>query len=72
MKSPDPLDPQRLEVVEASVHQDFGDARNVMVTVILRYEPWWDEPGQDVLYEQANALTCVRQALRRGRVGHDF
>ena len=72
MKSPDPLDPQRLEVIDASVHRDFGESRSVIVTVTLRYEPWSDEPGQDVMWEQANALTCAREALQRGGVGSDF
>ncbi len=72
MKSPDPLDPQRLEVVDASVHRDFGDSHELIVTVTFRYEPWWGEPGADVLWEQANDLTCLRQALERGGVGSDL
>ena len=72
VKTPDPLDPQRLEVIDATVQRDFGDSLDVIVTVTLRYEPWWSEPGQDVMWEQASALTCTREALRRGGVGSDF
>ncbi|MCF8528049.1 MAG: hypothetical protein K9G24_05150 [Candidatus Nanopelagicales bacterium] len=69
MKSPDPLDPQRLEVMSARVDRAQGTVR---VIVEFAYEEWWGEPGADVLWEQANALTCLREALQRGGVGSDF
>ena len=73
VKSPDPLDPQRLEVTRVDVMQTVDPARShVFVNVTFVYEPWWGEPGQDVLWEQANAMLCIREALQRGGVGSDF
>jgi hypothetical protein len=71
MKSLDPLDPKRLTVddaqVVANVWNDEGPVIRLHVT--FTYQPWWGEAGQDVLWEQANALTCLREALKRGGVG---
>lgn len=71
MKSPDPLDPVRVEVEEASVsvspHRD-----QLFVSLVLSYQPWEPSRAQDVLREQARALDCVRGVLERGGVGEDW
>lgn len=73
MKSPDPLDPQRLRVTAVDVRTTYEpDCSDIIVTLSLQYQPWWADPEPDVLWEYANALTCVREALQRGGVGHDF
>lgn len=71
MKSLDPLDPKRLTVDDAQVVANVcnEDGPVIRLHVTFTYQPWWAEPGQDVLWEQANALTCLREALRRGGVG---
>lgn len=70
MKSPDPLDPQRLEVRSARV--DRVQEGTVRVIVEFAYEEWWGDSGADVLWEQGNAIGCLREALQRGGVGSDF
>jgi hypothetical protein len=73
MKSPDPLDPQRLQVTAATVGPDPDpDCADLAVTVTFRYATWWGGMDPDVLWEQSNALQCIREALQRGGVGHDF
>jgi hypothetical protein len=70
MKSPDPLDPSRLSVTASSINTSvWVDEHCMQMHVTFTYKPWFDEPGQDVLWEQANALTCLREALKRGGVG---
>jgi hypothetical protein len=65
MKSPDPLDPVRIEVTKVYVGtEDFHPE----ITVTFRYTPWEPSAGQDVLWEQSNALACIRQALTKGGV----
>lgn len=71
MKSPDPLDPVRLDVVSAET-MTVESGAEVIVTVTFRYEPWEPSPAQDVLREQARAVDCVREALERGGVGDDW
>lgn len=66
MKSPDVLDPRRLSVNRAYI--GITEHHEVEVTVVLRYDPWEPSAGQDVMWEQANALTCVRDALTKGGV----
>lgn len=70
MKSPDPLDPARLTVTASSINTSvWADEKCMQIHVTINYQPWFDEDGQDVLWEQANALTCLREALNRGGVG---
>jgi hypothetical protein len=70
MKSPDPLDPTRLSVNSVDVGSNaFADDHSIRIHVTFTYAPWFDEDGQDTLWEQANALTCLREALKRGGVG---
>lgn len=66
MKSPKPEDPVRLSVIRATarIDSDF----DVIVTVAFRYSPWEPGPAQDVLFEQASSLQCVRDALIRGGI----
>jgi hypothetical protein len=72
MKSRHPLDPVRLSVKDCAVQRSFGkDDYRVQVEVTFIYDPWLDEPGQDVVWEQANALTAIRLVLERGGVGID-
>lgn len=66
MKSPDRLDPQRLEVRSARV--DRVQQGTVRLVVEFAYEEWWGEPDADVLWEQGNAFECLRKALQRGGV----
>jgi len=68
MKSPDPLDPTRLTLKDARIGRpaDSMYRHELLLTVDFLYEVWCAEDGQDVLWEQANALTCLREALRRG------
>ncbi len=65
MKSPDPHDPIRLNVHDAKIRHQGHD---LIVTVNFIYETWEHSEGQDILWEQANALTCLREALRRGGI----
>lgn len=71
MKSPDPVDPVRLEVLNAQtlIAEDHSE---LIVTVVLSYQPWEPSPAMDVLREQARALDCVREALERGGVGESW
>lgn len=71
MKSPDPLDPVRLEVEDVSVRITH-DHEQVLVTLTLAYRPWEPSPAQNQLWEQARALDCVRGVLERGGVGNDW
>jgi hypothetical protein len=68
MKSPDPLDPTRLTLKDARISRpaDPSHRHDLLLTIDLVYEVWCDEDGQDVLWEQANALICLRETLRRG------
>ena len=67
MKSKDPLDPTRLSIRHVAIdHTSWKPDRGIRIEVTLTYEPWWTDEGQDLLWEQANALTCLRQALERG------
>jgi len=70
MKSPDPVDPVRLEV--QSAYARVTPDHEVTVMVEFRYAPWEPSPAQDVLREQARALDCVREALERGGVGSEW
>lgn len=65
MKSPDPHDPIRLNVHDAKIRRQGHD---LILTVDFIYETWEPSEGQDILWEQANALTCLREALRRGGI----
>lgn len=71
MKSPDPLDPVRLEVVAAQTAVSEG-GDEIQVHLVIRYEPWEPSRAQDVLREQARAFDCVREALERGGVGEGW
>lgn len=67
MKSPLVDDPCRLSVLGADVQVvpgSFGEI--ITVTVVFSYSPWEPSPSQDVFFEQANALQCVRGVLDRG------
>ena len=67
MKSPLVDDPCRLEVLGATVCVVPGSEGEILtVTVVFSYSPWEPSPEQDVFFEQANALTCVRNVLDRG------
>ena len=69
MKSKEPLDPTRLTVKQASVNgSPWANDHGIRIDVTFYYQPWCDEEGQDVLWEEANALTCLRKALERGGV----
>ncbi len=69
MKSLDPLDPKRLNVKNSTVSISPWSSDGAMrVEVTFLYEPWWADDGQDVLWEQSNALMCLRAALERGGV----
>ena len=70
VKSPEFLDPVRLEVEDVSV-RITQDHEQVLVTVTLAYSPWEPSRAQDQFMEQGNALECVRQVLRRGGVGDE-
>lgn len=65
MKSPDPHDPIRLNVHDAKIRHQGHD---LILAVDFIYETWEPSEGQDILWEQANALTCLREALRRGGI----
>lgn len=71
MKSPGFHDPVRLEVEDVSVRITH-DHEQVLVNLTLAYAPWEPSRAQDQLMEQANALECVRQVLKRGGVGEDW
>ncbi len=69
MKSKDPLDPTRLHVHQAAIAASpWKPDCGIRIEVTFLYEPWWTDEGQDLLWEQANALTCLRQALERGGI----
>lgn len=70
MSSPKPEDPVRLSVIRATarIDSDF----DVIVTVAFRYSPWEPGPAQDVLFEQINALRCVRDVLDRGGMADEL
>ena len=70
MKSRDPLDPTRLEVTDVTV-STLGDSgsTHLRIVLVMEYEMWWGGPGYNPLWEQANALKCVDDALRKGGVG---
>lgn len=70
VKSPAFNDPSRLGVEDVSVRITH-DCEQVLVTVTLAYSPWEPSRAQDQFMEQANALDCVRQVLRRGGVGDE-
>jgi hypothetical protein len=62
MKSPDPLDRQRLHVDH--VHAETtDDGDQVLVHVRLVYTPWEPGPAQDRLWELRNAVTLVSKVL---------
>ncbi len=70
MKSPDPLDPCRLEVLTATTRiGDLGEA--VILTVSFQYDPWEPSPAQDVLMEQSNAMQALRAVLAQGGMRHE-
>lgn len=71
MKSPDPLDPIRLEVISAAT-DITQDRSSVLVSVVFRYDPWEPSPAQDVLREHARAMDCVREVLERGGIGENW
>ena len=70
MKSPDPHDSIRLQVAAVNITRpdDPYCKHDVIVSVDFMYEAWEPSGGQDILWEQANALTCVRNVLRAGGV----
>ena len=75
MKSPDVHDPVRLRVTDTSVRRSkVYETEDVLrVTVEFEYTPWWQPVTDgDVLWEHANALTCVRDVLKRGGLLNDF
>lgn len=75
MKSPDVHDPVRLRVTNTSVERvKVNEGEDVLrVIVEFEYTPWWQPVTDgDVLWEHANALTCVRDALKRGGLFDDF
>jgi hypothetical protein len=66
-------DPRRLSVLGADVRivpGSFGEV--ITVTVVFRYSPWEPSPAQDVFFEQANALQCVRDVLDRGGMAEEL
>ena len=72
MKSPDPLDPCRLTVTDVDVHTDYTDREHLIITVVLNYEPWWTPiDDADIMFEKINAMTSIRDVLRKGGVKHD-
>lgn len=72
MKSPDPVDPCRLHVTDVDVQKDHADEEHLIITVTLKYEPWWVPVDHgDILYEKINAMTCIRDVLSRGGIKHD-
>lgn len=68
MKSPHPQDPVRLEVTEANVRVSL-DRSEIVVSVEFRYDPWEPSAAMDQLWEQANALTAVKNVLDKGGLG---
>lgn len=73
MKSPDPTDPQRLEVTEVDVTTSYSVEDKLVITIQLEYEPWWTPISEaDILFEKINAITCIREALRRGGVIREY
>jgi hypothetical protein len=72
MKSPDPIDPVRLSITDVNVGAGYGDEEKLIINLRLEYEPWWTPlSGADLLFEQINALTCIRDVLHRGGIPHD-
>lgn len=71
MKSPDPVDPVRLEVNDVSVYSP-PHRQEIRVSVEFIYQPWEPSPAQNVLLEHARALDCIREALERGGVGNEW
>lgn len=72
MKSPSPLDPVRLQVTDVSVTAGYGSDEKLIISLRLEYEPWWTPLSEaDVLFEQINALTCIRQVLTAGGMKGD-
>lgn len=70
MKSHLPEDPERLSVLRAEARID--NDRDVIVTIAFRYSPWEPSAAQDVLFEQINALRCVRDVLDRGGMADEL
>ena len=70
MTSPKPEDPVRLSVLRAEARIDLD--RDVIVNVAFRYSPWEPSAAQDVFFEQANALRCVRDVLDRGGMADEL
>jgi hypothetical protein len=72
MKSPDPTDPVRLRVSDVRVTPSYGSEEKLVLDVRFEYEPWWTPLADaDLLFEQINALTCLRSALTNGGVAND-
>ena len=72
MKSPAPLDPIRLTVSDVDVHRNYADPEHLLITVVLKYEPWWvPVDDADIMFEKINAMTCIRDVLRKGGVKHE-
>lgn len=63
MKSPDPHDPVRLSVHDVKIKRK---GHNLILTVDFIYDTWEPSDGQDIIWEQENALTCLRDTLGRG------
>jgi hypothetical protein len=69
MKSPDPIDPVRLRVSDVHVTPAYGDEEKLVIDVRFEYEPWWTPLSQaNLLFEQINALTCLRNVVERGGI----
>ena len=68
MKSPDPHDSIRLNVQDVKIGRpsDPYCTHDLIISVDFIYNTWEPSSGQDILWEQANALTCLREVLRRG------
>lgn len=71
MKSPGFHDPVRLDIEEVDARLS-SDNSEVTISVRFRYEPWEPSRAQDKFMEQANALECVRQVLKRGGLLSDW
>lgn len=69
VKSPNPTDPVRLRLRDSGVYTNQDNEVEVSVTFV--FQPWEPSAAQNVLFEQLNALTCVRGVLERGGMTDD-